>query len=238
MNKQHPISNASSKCLLLINATDRVGQYIINKVIKSNKVIFTGHPQHSHEADKIIIAAKAEGLENNIKFIPADISLEANAEVLIDSVMQEFDQLDGVMINTKINFELPLSPLHELSLAEWEFMLNESMHPVFFLNRRILEELLIQGHGRLLQMAGAQEAVTQHGIYDTIQSALYSFYRSIAKEYGRRNIICNAIAPIYADQNSDYLSSLAELAIFLLADSTSFVTGEIFSPKKLKGLYR
>jgi NAD(P)-dependent dehydrogenase (short-subunit alcohol dehydrogenase family) len=222
-------ANLQGKNLLFTSTVDELGQHIIFSAIKQNaKIILADNLNKSQEAKTILAEADALGLANNIKFIPADIKTEEGVDILIDTVMQDVNTLDGIIINSKIDAEADLLPVHELSQMQWETLLNNNLRPLFFLTRRLIEELLIQGKGgKLVCITMPHEQVTKHAVYNSIQTALHSYCRSITKEYGRRNILCNVIMPTSLNKTVAYYGSIAELVLYLLGDSASFITGEV-----------
>jgi len=219
-----------NKTILITHSTDVFGHgFILNALKQDMRVIFNDQPDKAHLANKILAAANALGLLHNLQFIPADLSTEEGVEKLIDTALEKCDNLNNFIINCPINYEKTLPVFHELTHLEWKTTLNTYLQPNFFLTRRIIEELLIQGSGgKIIQIALPQAQMAKHAVYNSIQTALYSYIRSIAKEYGRRNILCNVIVPATIENQESNIHSLIELLLYLLSDSASFITGEIF----------
>jgi 3-oxoacyl-[acyl-carrier protein] reductase len=160
----------------------------------------------------------------------------------IDAVVTRFSRLDAVIAVVR-GQRLP--PLHDLSRHEWERLVVEPLRRVFWLARRSVEEFLAEGAGgRIVLIVDAPAGGDTDGSDPIVEQAIVSLARSIAREYGRREVACNVLlatgragssAPEAAvstrpvrdhDAPSEAAPALIRHALFLASPAASFINGE------------
>jgi NAD(P)-dependent dehydrogenase (short-subunit alcohol dehydrogenase family) len=61
----------------------------------------------------------------------------------------------------------------------------------------------------------------------TAEFALNALCRSVAKEYGRREITCNVVVVQDSDEEPNGLAAVAETVLFFASEEAAFVNGEV-----------
>lgn len=136
--------------------------------------------------------------------------------------------------------------LSETTLADWEAFTLKTLRRFFLLSQQAVEGFMSYGKGgriiHVLSTPTEGKATSVH--QETVNSAIYAGVRSIAKEYGRANINCNAVfvkhvqaesgqktfssnwyvPPFYLAQPEEIINTI----LFLASPQASFVTGEMF----------
>jgi NAD(P)-dependent dehydrogenase (short-subunit alcohol dehydrogenase family) len=157
-------------------------------------------------------------------FVPG---AESTVDALFDGLTAPFDRLD-VMIAAVPNARL--EALHESSLEGWRAAVTRPLRQLFWLVRRAVEECLATGGGMrivlLLEPASGQLR------NDMVEEALRSFARSMAREYGRREITCTVVQPTLdsTERSADEQAydAIVEHVLFLASPAASFVNGDVW----------
>jgi NAD(P)-dependent dehydrogenase (short-subunit alcohol dehydrogenase family) len=237
---------------IVAGGTHGVGHAIVLAAAQQGaSVVFCGHPQSEAAGTKIIAAARSWGAVGRLVFVPADVSCEPDVERLFDVALEQLTGLH-VLVHSVENTAAPKNKrILETSLADWNTELATNLRAPFLLTRRAIEEFLAAGvGGRIVYMAdAAAKGSTDPVSGAATQTALHSFIRSVAKEYGRYGITCNAVlvqgdsttdlpalgsstwppapAPRSPIRHPDQLEMVSEAALFLASSEASFMTGEM-----------
>lgn len=143
--------------------------------------------------------------------------------------------------------DIPRQPLHGWSDADWAHHMALNIDTTFHCCRAALPAMAAAGHGRIVNIAsvtGPMVAIDGSSAYATAKAAITGMTRSIALEYGRQGITCNAILPGWIETASSSPEEItagratplgrpgrpaevAAAAHFLASDEASYVTGAL-----------
>lgn len=150
---------------------------------------------------------------------------QAGEEVdeLFDLAAERLAALSAVVIDLTQEPLPPARPLAETSAADWEAGLDVLLRRPFLLVQRAVQEFLGGGEGGRIVLVAPEAAAGAGVAAQAAGTALRSLVRSVAKEYGRRGIACNAVAV----QGGGALDAVVEAVLFLASAEASFVNGEV-----------
>jgi NAD(P)-dependent dehydrogenase (short-subunit alcohol dehydrogenase family) len=184
--------------------------------------------------------------------IGCDIASEEAVSALVAGVVKQYGRLDGAFNNAGI--EMAFKPLHELSLTEWQQRIDVNLTGTFLCLRHEITAMLKTGGGAIVNTASVMSSVAGPGAGDYIASkhGVLGLTRAAAVDYGHSGIRVNAILPgtietpmvlERAMANTGFSagvagmrrrhllgrfgqpSEIAQVVMWLLSDSASFVTG-------------
>jgi 2-keto-3-deoxy-L-fuconate dehydrogenase len=145
----------------------------------------------------------------------------------------------------------------ECSDADWEFANNLNVRSMFWMTRAFLPALIAQGGASIINMssvASSTKGVINRFAYGTTKAAVIGLTKSVAADFIKHRIRCNAICPgtvqtpslddrinanadpaaarsaFIARQPLDRLGTaeeIAALALYLAADESAYTTGTI-----------
>ncbi|MBP6986181.1 MAG: SDR family oxidoreductase [Alphaproteobacteria bacterium] len=186
-------------------------------------------------------------------FYMMDITKEADVEVTITRIAEEFEGVD-VLVN---NAGVPgvNKPSHEITEAEWDSCLNLNTKGVFLCNKYSVPYMMKKRKGSVINMSSVFGLVGSAGVppYHAAKGAIRIMTKSDACQYGKYNIRFNSIHPssvrtpmtdVYATDfpggveefykkvgSTHLLERVAEpkeiafAILFLASDEASFITG-------------
>jgi len=199
---------------------------------------------------------KAKGLETveelrklgvEAELFLADVSQEDDVNSMVEKVIARFGKVDILVNNAGINRD---GLLHKGNLANWEAVLAVNLKGPFLCTKAVLPSMRTQGYGRIVNMSSltARIGIFGTGYYATSKAGLIGLTKVTAVENATKGITCNALAPGYintemmnkypAEQIKALIATIpvgrfaepqevAEAALFLAADASSYITGAV-----------
>ena len=146
---------------------------------------------------------------------------EPSIEAFVSAAIERLGGLDVLVTAFSSGAaEADATPFSETTLAAWNARLEGALRLPFLATRRALEELLAGGAGGRIVIVHDRSLGDVGGLAAT--TALSSLVRSLAREYGRRAITCNAVVagPAAAD-------GAARATLFFVSEDAAFVNGEM-----------
>lgn len=181
---------------LITGGTRGLGRALVLAVAADGgQVVFCGRSQDAGAA--VCAAATEAGDGERVHFVAADVSLEADVEALFDAALERMGGLDVLVNNAAV---LRDQLLISTDLADWNAVLGVNLRGPFLTSRRAVMELIADGGGAIINVGSiAGNGSAGQAAYAASKAGLLSLTRSLAKEYGRRGIRCNAVVPGYLE---------------------------------------
>lgn len=204
-------------------------------------------------ADVEIIAEQIREKGGHAIGLKCDVSQEEQVKKMIHAAILEFGSLDILVNNAGImdNF----MPLEKVSDALWNKVLAVNLHGPFYASREAISQMLKQGKGVMIHIAsvGGINGGRAGLAYTTSKHALIGMSKNIGFMYAKKGIRSNVIAPggvntnimkdAQPDEEGAALCSsgagsmprmgepeeIAQVALFLASDASSFVNGEVLT---------
>jgi NAD(P)-dependent dehydrogenase (short-subunit alcohol dehydrogenase family) len=196
------------------------------------------------------VAADIEDTGGRALFIRTDVGDKAQIEGAIAAAVEAFGQLD-VLVNNAIALS-PNVPLEDKGDGDLDGLLRTGLWATWWAMRAALPHFKVQGSGRVINFYSidAEAAAWLHADYNMTKEAIRGLTRSAAAEWGRFNVLVNAIAPAakgavfqqlseaipgFAEASAaanplgrvgDPEEDIAPVAVFLASDDSRYVTGE------------
>ena len=131
----------------------------------------------------------------NIGLFPADLTDVNSVKNVVEDIAKVFGQID-VLANVAGGFKMG-PPVHETSVADWNFMLDMNAKSVFLMCRAVIPHMLNKGKGKIVSVAAraAVEGKAKMAPYCVSKAAVITLTQSLAAEHKFNNINVNCILP-------------------------------------------
>jgi len=178
--------------------------------------------------------------------VAADVSDPAQAETLVQTILDRFGRIDILVNNAGITRDNFISGI---SNERWAEVLGTNLSAPLYLARAAVPAMRKQGVGSILNLlswSGLRGNVGQ-AAYSATKAGLYGLTLSLAKELGKFGIRVNGISPAVPTEMTQVMSEelrkkarsrvplrvegsladVAEGALFLVSDRARFTTGQV-----------
>jgi 3-oxoacyl-[acyl-carrier protein] reductase len=238
----------SEKVALITGGSRGIGESLVRKCVEQGaSVAFTYVSANSAERANAL-AAELSANGSKVVAYQSDAGDFKQAEQLSAQVVKDFGKIDILVNNAGITRDTLMLRMTE---AQWDEVIQTNLKSVFNMTKHCLKPMLRSG-GCIINMSSVVGIFGQAGQanYAASKAGIIAFSKSIAKEYGSRNIRCNVIAPgfIETDMTSaldektkeGYLAGIplkrlgagedvANAVVYLGSEMGSYISGQVLS---------
>ena len=234
-----------NKVALITGGSRGIGKSIVEKFVSNGcNVAFT---YNKSVTDAKLIESNLSEKDIKIKGYKCDVAKFKNAEILANSVINDFGKIDILVNNAGITKD---NLLLRMSEDDFNQVLNVNLNSVFNMTKVFQREFLKNRNGSIINISsivGIKGNAGQSN-YSASKAGIIGFTKSIALELGSRNIRSNVVAPGFIEtemteklgeevitnwRNSIPLKrggtpeDVANTTLFLASDLSAYITGQI-----------
>jgi NAD(P)-dependent dehydrogenase (short-subunit alcohol dehydrogenase family) len=131
-------------------------------------------------------------------FVQADVSRAADAEAMVQAVLQRFGRLDCAVNNAGIAGPR-FTPVADVTEAQWDEVMGVNLKGVWLCMKHEIPALLAHGDGgaivNVASIYGSKPSDIGHAPYATSKFGVVGLTQSAAADYGQQGLRINAVAP-------------------------------------------
>lgn len=234
-----------SKTIIITGASSGIGAAaaLLFAAEGANVVLGARRP-----AELETLAEKINRGNGRAVFVAGDVKDEGYAEALVALATKEFGALDGAFNNAGIVGAMQPTP--DMSISNWNDVISVNLTAAFLAAKAQIPAMRKQGGGSIVFTSSfvgfSNGGMPGMGAYAASKAGLIGLAQSLASDHAAEGIRVNAllpggtITPAGGEGNPDvmaFISSLhpmkrmakaeeiAQAAVFLLSDRSSFMTG-------------
>ena len=205
---------------------------------------------HRNQAAIDAVAAEARELGVGALAVLADVGDPAAVQSMVDQATKAFGGVDISVSNASVRLH---SPFLDISLEEWQRIINSNLNASFYLARAVIPGMKQKGWGRIIHISGRDGFMPipnrVHNI--TCKAGVYAMAKALALEFGPFGITANTVSPGLIDTTRDWtqypqfrngygerikeipvrraghVDEIAAACAYLASDAAGFVTGQV-----------
>jgi 3-oxoacyl-[acyl-carrier protein] reductase len=150
--------------------------------------------------------------------VQGDVSRFAAAQAVVKAALAHYGRLDILVNNAGTTRDGLLAAMTE---EDWDAVIEQDLKSVFNMSRAALRQMMKQQYGRVVNLTSVAGIMGNPGQtnYSAAKAGIIGFTKAMAKEYGRRRIAVNAVAPGYVP--TDLTARLPAAAVERIVDLTA-----------------
>jgi NAD(P)-dependent dehydrogenase (short-subunit alcohol dehydrogenase family) len=195
---------------------------------------------------------RIQAIGGEVAWTMGDVANPAAWEAMVGTALERFGKITTLVHNAAHSY---VKPAIDFTLEEWNEGLGVTLSGPWLGAKYCIPEMIKVGGGTIVFVSTVNATITNphFGLYGAAKGGLNALTRSIALDYGRAGIRCNAVAPgeIVGERRADDLAhdpfeeqmvrdcyplgrygtpeEIANVNLFLASDESSFVTGIVLT---------
>ncbi len=204
-----------------------------------------------------LVARRAETLQRRfeelggnperVAVFPADVTQEARAREVVQTILDRWGRLDVLVNNAGIAID---KLLLRLTPEDWHRILEVNLTGMYYFSRAVLRPMLKQRRGVIVNVSSVVGITGNPGqsAYAASKAGMIAFTRSLAREVGSRQVRVVAVAPGYVETRMTeglpeavkeayrqqialgrpaQPEEIARVILFLASEDASYITGQV-----------
>ncbi len=238
--------NLKNRCIAITGSGNGIGRAVSIMLVRQGAIVI-GIDKDSNSLKKLKLKLKKNLVIKN---------LDCTDQKEIYSKLSDISNLDGLVNCAGI---VPQGNLIECDDKEWQNSLNTNLTSVFLMTKYFMPIFLKKNKGSIVNIssvASSIKGVPRRFAYSATKAGIIGITKSIAVDFAKKGIRCNAICPGTVDtptwrkrvlnsknpkqSRKDFNSrqiigrvgkpeEISDLIAFLLSERSSFVTGSVYN---------
>lgn len=237
----------SNKVVLVTGSSQGIGAVIALTFAQSKAITILNYPTEKEATAAQEVLEQVRIYSSSSIAIQADIRSASSVETMVQTIVKQFGKIDILINNAGITRD---QLLIRMSDNDWQSVIDINLTGTFLCTRSVIKEMMKKRYGRVISISSIIGLSGNAGQanYAASKAGIIGFTKSIAKEYGSRNITANCIAPGYIQTNmTEQLSQevkdaflnkvmikrfglpsdIAHSALFLASGLAGYITGQV-----------
>lgn len=240
-----------NRVAVVTGGTRGIGAAITTALLERGCKVSVSYKTNVRAAQVFQDRMKAAGRQigRDLLVTQADVSDFEKARMLVENSISSFGKVDFLVNNAGIAKDRTAK---KMSPEEWNEVISNNLSSIYNCTHNVISHMSDRGSGRVVSISSIVALMGNFGQtnYAAAKAGIIGFTKSLALEVASKGITVNAIAPGFTDTDMTKAipedirnaiieripmkrlaqpDEIAELAMYLLSDKASYVTGQVIS---------
>lgn len=190
----------AGQTVIVTGANSGIGRAVAMAMAMDGANVIVNYVSKEEAAQQVLEEIKQDGRGNAIA-VKADVSKEDQVQAMFKKAIDTYGTVDVLVNNAGLQKD---APFHEMSLDDWQFVLDVNLTGQFLCAREAVREFLRRGKrdvsaalGKIICMSSVHEIIpwAGHVNYASSKGGIQLLMKSLAQEVGPKGIRVNSIGP-------------------------------------------
>ncbi|WP_111307306.1 SDR family oxidoreductase [Confluentibacter sediminis] len=199
---QKPNNRLAGQTCIVTGSSSGIGEAVATAIGMDGANVVVNYNSHPEIAEDIAHKIAINNLCGDAIAIKCDVSKEDQVQSMFKQTINHFGTVDICIPNAGLQKD---APLHDMSLADWQLVIDVNLTGQFLCAREAIREFLRRGMrpeisksiGKIIHMSSVHQIIpwAGHANYAASKGAIVMLMESICQEYAPQKVRCNSIAP-------------------------------------------
>jgi len=185
---------------IVTGANSGIGEGVAKAMAEAGARVVVNYVAGPDKAEQVVDEIRRIGGE--AVAVRADVSKEDQVEAMFEQTVSAWGSVDIVVNNAGLQRD---APLHQMSLKDWQFVIDVNLTGQFLCARAAVREFLRRGvvpelsaaAGKIICMSSVHDVIpwAGHANYAASKGGVSMLMRTMAQELATRKIRVNAVSP-------------------------------------------
>ena len=224
--KISPWDLLKEKTVLVTGGSRGIGRAVAVAMAEAGADVAVNFQSRLDEANQVCAELRRMGVRSRL--YQADVSREEQARELVDKVVDDFGRIDVLVNNAGITRD---KSFLKMSRDMWDQVLRVNLDGPMNIIREVLPGMVEAGWGRIINVASIVGQTGNFGQanYAAAKAGLIGLTKTLAREFARKGITVNAVAPGFI--KTDMTSGLSPAGVKEVEERTPM--GRLGTPEEV-----
>ncbi len=238
--------NLTGKVAIVTGGAKGIGKDIVKTLAQNGAFVVINYNTSSESA--ISLQNELKELGHNVLLVKANIGKYGDAEYLVNETMKVYNKIDIVVNNAGITKD---NLILRMSEDDFDQVIETNLKGAWNVSKHVVKVMSKQKYGKVINISSISGLIGNIGQtnYSASKAGLIGLSMSLAREFAKRNICVNVVAPGFIETDmtkalSEEVSQhflnqipmnrfgttkdIANMVLFLASDYSNYITGQVF----------